>query len=228
MFRTVICVLIFVAIAISQAEAGEIPVIKRPSWIHFTDYEPKNPKSLNELPKNIRDCVTKHLKNRLGETFYNSMTFAGGQVVDIKQVYRKNPNAKNFRWEIHTYDLHFEFKRPEVGVASYTAQILLRSDGSIIKEINLPQFSNSPEKLRIIPLTKAEKTAITNGLRINYRKNKVNDDSPGIDYDEKQDILIWKFSQIIADDGLRIKFLNFDVSAHDGSLIRKFNSEGIR
>lgn len=184
------------------------------------DYEPVEPKSLLDVPTPVRLEVLNHLRDRLG-SFAERLTFSGGQIVDFKRLARDEPDSKNYKWEVHAYDLHFSFQMPSAGIKSYTAQIQLRSDGSVLEEIDLPAFASAPEKLKFISLQDAFSVAAAKGFS---RK----DVHPEIMYFKDADSLAWKFQEIVSDDGLVIESKNIYVSAHNGAILKEFSSEGIR
>ena len=108
---------------------------------------------------------------------------------------------------------------PEIGIASYTAQITLRKDGSIIEDIDLPSFANVPEKLKIYPL----QSAMQNLSKHGYNRHKV---SKEITYDRRKDILVWQFSQVLFDNGVGIEIKTIEISAHDGTVVREYHHQG--
>jgi hypothetical protein len=196
-------------------------VTKSPGWTYMGAYEPRNPRSLDEIPEPIKVQVVAHLKARLGEDFYRRLGFSGGQIVDIEELHRINPDSYNYRWEVHAFDLHFTFHMPEIGLDSYSAQIKLRPDGSVLHEIDLPNFTADPSKLRFITLAAALQVAQSKGFKI----NKV---SAEIAYDTKADALVWRLSEVAHDDGLNILYKNIDIYAHTGSVAKVYETEAIR
>lgn len=183
-------------------------------------YEPDQPKSILDVPTPVRLKVLDHLHDRLG-SFAERLTFSGGQIVDFERLARDEPNSKNYKWEVHAYDLHFAFEMPSIGIQSYTAQIQLRSDGSILEEIDLPAFSSSPEKLKFISLQDAATVAVANG----FSRKGIH---PEIVYFKDADSLAWKFQETTSDDGLIIDSKIIYVSAHNGAILKEFTSKGIR
>lgn len=195
--------------------------VKYPGWTYMGEYEPANPSSLDELQQNIREKVVEHLKSRLGEDFFRKLRFTGGQVVDFTELYRVNPRAKHYEWTVHAYDLHFEFTMPNKGIKSYTAQIKLNSDGSVLSEIDLPDFARHPEKLNFTSIAKVKRVAEKAGFDLTEAETE-------IDYDLRQDSIIWRFTKVVSDDGLIIQYKNIEVDAHSGIVIRQYGSEAIR
>ncbi|MBA6262711.1 hypothetical protein [Colwellia sp. Bg11-12] len=216
--------LLALSIMMSSAFAGVKkvePITSYGGFTYFGSYEPEKPKSPLDIPKNIRSQLIQHLVKRLGSEFYSSLTFNGGQIVNIGELYEMEPNVKNHEWEVHSFDLHFELSKPEIGIQSYIAQIQLRQDGSIINEINLPDFSKNPEKLKIYSLSDAYNKSQESGFDTEH----VN---VTLAYDTKTDNLVWKFEQRTYDDGLTMVYKNIEISAHSGEIIKEYQSHGIR
>ena len=196
------------------------PVSKESASTYFGDYEPIEPESLDEVPAPVRVKLLNHLKDRLGP-FSDRLTFTGGQIVDFERLARDEPDSKNFKWEVHAYDLHFTFQMPDIGIKSYTAQIELRSDGSVLEEIDLPAFAHSQDKLKFISLQRAASIAVAKG----YNRKTLD---PEIVYFKEADSLVWKFQETTSDDGLNIEYKNIYVSAHTGAILKEFSSSAIR
>jgi len=195
-------------------------VTKYAGFSYLSPYKPRHIQSLDEISKPIRDRVSEHLQSRLGSQFFSRLRFTEGEVVDLEELYRVNPNAENYQWEVAAYALHFEFSIPEVGIDSYTAHIELQEDGSVLEEIDLPAFATHPEKLRILPLVDAWKLISDEAFdpKVFLRE---------IAYDRENDILVWRFRHVVEDDGLRLKIENIEVGAHNGE-IRRYETVGIR
>ena len=217
----ILAVLLLTITAITACASPHLsPISKESGSTYFGDYEPVEPDSLEEIPAPVRVKLLNHLKDRLGP-FTERLTFAGGQMVDFERLAREEPDSKDFEWEVHAYDLHFTFQMPGIGIKSYTAQIELRSDGSVLEEIDLPAFASSPDKLNFISLQSAASIAVAEG----YNRNKL---SPEIIYFKDADSLVWKFQETTSDDGLNIEYKNIYVSAHNGKILKEFSSSAIR
>jgi hypothetical protein len=191
------------------------------AWTWFGAYEPKNPQSLSEIPAPVRARLMAHLRSRLGVGFVERLEFTGGQVIDFAELRRVDPDSKDYKWEVPAYILDFAFKMSEAGIASYTVQISLRSDGSVLEEIGLPKFAASPGKLALTPLSEAIDVAVSRG----FARDQMDVD---LRYDEKIDSLVWTFDQKVADDGVLIDFMKIDVSAHTGEVLKVYESQAIR
>lgn len=219
MQRLLFCLIIFFVTS-AWASPPLSPVTKYAGETSFGNYTPENAKSLKDLPAHIRLKLLAHLRTRLGP-FMKQLTFSGGQIVNFQKLKRDEPNSKNYEWEVHAYDLHFDFKMPEIGIQSYTAQIELRRDGSVLEEIDLPAFATSPDKLNFFSLIKAVSVAVSHGFTRSHMRTEIL-------YLKEVDSLVWSFSQVVADDGLIINFKNIYVSAHNGDVLKTFSSKAIR
>jgi hypothetical protein len=183
-------------------------------------YRPVEAHSLSEIPAPVRTKLIAHLHDRLGP-FAERLIFAGGEIVDFERLAREDPGSKDIQQEIHAYDLHFSFQMPTVGIRSYTAQIRLRRDGSVLEEIDLPAFASAPEKLNFISLKDAASVAVVHGF-------SRNDIYPEIIYFKDADSIVWAFTEKISDDGTSLDLKNIYVSAHNGAVLKKFFSKAIR
>ncbi|MCB9854048.1 MAG: hypothetical protein H6818_00055 [Phycisphaerales bacterium] len=195
-------------------------VEKNPGWSHMGSYEPRNPAYL-DIPKAVREKVERHLRERLGDAFYDRLKFTGGQMVDFDELRRVDPDSKNIKWTIHAYDLHYRFAMPDKGIVGYTAQIKLNADGSVLHEIDLPNFVQHPEKLKFLSIDDARRVAIAQGYDLT-------DARPSIDYDADCDCVYWHFERQIEDDGIGGKDDDIEINAHTGAVLRRYTAEWIR
>ena len=201
--------------------AGSVPATSGHGSIYFGDYEPKEPRSLNDLPVAVRELLRSHLKSRLGDLYYRRLKFVGGQVIDRAELLRLEPDSKDYEWEVPAYVIDFDFRIPELGLASYPAQIELRADGSVIKEIDLPAFGSDLGKQAFFPFTKALEVALKRGFDRDGIKATLK-------FSERFNSLVWDFREVSGDDGLVIKSETLLVSAHTGEVLDTGVSEAIR
>jgi hypothetical protein len=183
-------------------------------------YEAAKPHSLAEIPESIRLGLVAHLRTRLGNDFYRRLQFSGGQVVNIHELHRVYPDSINFRWEVPAYDLLFTFHMSEIGLDSYTAEIQLRANGSVLQELDLPDFADDPGKLHFTTLGEALLTAESKG----FDPGKV---AAQIAYDSKADALIWRLSAVSFFDGLVTKFENIDIYVDSGKVAKVYTTAAI-
>ena len=127
----------------------------------------------------------------------------------------------NYQWEVPAYNLQFTFHMPEIGLESYTAQIQLKKDGTVLREIDLPDFADDPGKLNFTTLASAVQTAKTKG----FDPNKI---SAQIAYDSNADALVWRLSEVSQDDGLIIRDENIDIYVNSGKVAKVYNTDAIR
>ena len=199
---------------------GNEGVCKVVGETYFSNYEPTVPKSLDDIPAPVREKVVAHLKKRLGEAFYASLRFAGGQVVDLAEFRRQEPNWRDFKWEVFAYRLNFQFQLPEKGIEVYQASIRLREDGSVIEEIDLPDMGKHPERAEFVALSEAVKLAVAEGFDVAKCDREM-------EYREKEDRCVYLFRQLDRKDGPALFFKCMDIDAHSGKTLRVFEQEGI-
>lgn len=211
--------------------------------VSFGNYQPKEPKSLADIPLPVLERLTEHLKRRLGGVQYANLKFAGGQLIDAKELRRTEPNSKNYKWEIPAYILHFDLELPGTPKLIFPAEIWLRSDASTIREINLPAYANSTDKqvfhsFKELMSTIARKgfleknmayeleynedgTIVKKGL---FEKNM----TVRLEYNEKFDTLAWEFTKTVSDDGYTKEMKSISVNAYSGKIIKTWKSRAIR
>jgi hypothetical protein len=183
-------------------------------------YQPKEIKSLTDLPEDIKVKVVNHLIARLGNSFYSKLAFVAGLVVDRNELFRVNPDTKNYRREIPAYELHFSFSEPSKGVKFYRAYLTLRSNGEVIKEIALPEISHFPRKANLISLRDATNIAIENG----FPKKKM---KLALDYSEEDSSIIWLVEGPERDYGRHGCHDQMMIDAHSAKVLKKEPQCGI-
>jgi hypothetical protein len=190
---------------------------KLAGYRYFIGYRPIVATNIEELPLEIRRKAVEHLKARLGDEFFAGLSFAGGQIVDVDAVYHANSRAKTVHPDIFSYDLHFQFARPDIGIEKYEAQIKFRKDGSLFEEIDLPAFRQNPEKRRLLHFsTIAELAAAAHFPKPIERAE--------LGYSRERDEIIWRLSHKPADRAISGQRLYMEISAHDGNVLRTFES----
>ncbi|MDP1588915.1 MAG: hypothetical protein Q8M07_14290 [Prosthecobacter sp.] len=183
--------------------------------------------SLKALPAGVLVKLQAHLKSRLGPEFYALLKFSSGRQADAAEMRRAHTSkdASDFRM----YDVQFTWSLPDSGIESYVAQIGLREDGSVFEEIDLPAFATKKGALPLVPLKKAKEVARQHGF------TKASFETT-MGYDRQADALFWRFSRPAGDDFFPFDpaprsggqhFYNLEISAHDGSVIRKHLSRAI-
>lgn len=197
---------------------GQRSVSKGPESTSFGNYKPREPKSLNELPEEIRRKVEDHLKSRLGSEFYYKLKLSGGQIVDFSELYRVEPDAKNYKWKIFAYSLNFLLADPKKGIKAYHARILLDSDGNILQQIDLPQIAKNPEKSNIISLAEAKKIAAKHKFPLDRSNAEIS-------YESERDSLVWTLEYKLKGDKYVWVDRSISIDAHTGKVLSVGDSE---
>jgi hypothetical protein len=190
-------------------------IIKRSSSIALSPYAPKEVESLSELPDAISAKVRDHLVERLGDTFYSQLKFQRALIVDFEELYRVAPWARAARWEIFAYKLEYEFARRDLGIKSYGAEIWLRRDGTVIREIDLPNIRRDPKKSTLIPVKEAIQVS---------KMNKFRPESIELAYRTEEDSIAWRMVRQSRDGTTWWLY----ISAHDGTILDKVGFTGIQ
>ena len=134
--------------------------------IGFLTYRPREPHDLDELAPLIRRKLFNHLVEKLGERFVTRLKLAGGQIIDVNELYRVEPEARRFKWKIPTYNLFLSFSLPEKGISSYCVEIEMDRNGDLLKEFALPPMRRLALKQEFISLRQAYGIAERAGFNI--------------------------------------------------------------
>ena len=146
--------------------AAERDTVHGCGYTDYGDYEPKEPRSLESLPKPIRAQLVSHLTERLGAAVFARLKLTGGQIVDIARLYKVEPDAREYEWVIPTYLLHFEIDFGTDPAEHYCAEISLNADGSVIDDIALPRTAGHPERIAVISKAKALEAAASHDVPV--------------------------------------------------------------
>lgn len=203
--------------------------------VSFGGYQTKQTKSLADIPQAVVARLDVHLKKRLGETQYAHLKFSGAQLLDA--------HSKNDESNVPAYILQFDFELPGTPRIIFPAEIWLKSDASVIKEINLPAYANSADKLVFHSFRELTEVIAKRGFLEKNMAFIIEQDEGGdivkkglfeknmtviLEYHEKFDVLAWKFTKILSDDGYTINMKSIFVNAHSGKIIRTMKSHTMR
>lgn len=215
----VVAILVLLA---NESEACDVqPKVHKDSGIYsLGGYHPPVPKEWASIPEPVRSQITTHLKNRLGDAFYAKLSLVGGQVIDFKALRDKDPNSRNYRWEVPAYVLHLRFSLPELGIEYYDAQIECRSDGSVMKEIDLPEIAKHPERAQFVSTSKAFGIARQEGFDLAKTEAE-------LDYRVDPGVCVFSFRQLTSHDGPLLSYKCLDIDAHNGKIIKVYTVEAI-
>jgi hypothetical protein len=216
--RAILCVILAATMGVADVPAF---LQRSAGLISMYPYQPRMATSLEDVPEPARGRLEAHLKQRLGEAFYSRLEVSGGQIVDFEEFHRAKPTWRNYKWEVFAYRLHFRFSLPEKGIEYYEAAISLRSDGSVIDEIELPKIAKYPERGEFVALASAIKTATAFGFDVARCDVR-------IEYRREEDRCVYLFRQLIREEGVRLTYRCLDVDAHTGKKIRTSQEEAIR
>jgi hypothetical protein len=221
---TLLSVLPAVCFAAPAAEAPTSVHGYAAGWSMLGDYEPIRPTSLDDLPGPVRTRLVAHLKKKLGEPFYSSLRLCGGQIVDFAEFHRREPDWKDYQWEVFAYNLHFEFRVPEKGIEVYQCDIRLRADGSVVEDIGLPDIALHPELGTFAPFSSAVRVATDAGFDMPRCDSEMS-------YRSKEGRFIYSFRQIVSSfrsvvgGGRSYDVRTIEIDAHTGKIIRVFTHE---
>jgi hypothetical protein len=202
----------------SGLSLAQSTVSKGPESTYFGVYKPRAPRSFADLPAPLQETLRTHLIERLGAEVFSRLEFSGGQVVNFDELFRLEPEARNWKWRIFTYGLTFKLSNPALGIKAYHARILLGQNGEVIQEIDLPRSASDPAKARLVSLNSARRIARTRGFP-----------SRGVDvslfYRSDLDSLVWSFAYKLRGDRYTWVERELQVNAHTGEVILQGDSD---
>jgi len=205
--------LILAGCLFSQTSLGETPtsVFKGTGIPSLGSYEPQRPKSLGDFPAPIRDAVEKHLRDRLGTTFRETLQYSSGHIIDSDELHRVDPSSIGFRWEVPAYQISFLVKQPHKEI-EYHASVELRKDGTILKEIDLPAVAKFPERGKLVSLHEALETARKKGIQ-------TDDCEAQLEYLNHAGIIVFEIRQHLGKTGSIHHIRRVRIDAHTGAFI---------
>ena len=183
-------------------------------------YDPPAPTNWASVPEPARSRIIGHLKKRFGVEFYDKLKLVGGQIVDFNALREREPNSKDYKWEVHAYRLHLRLSLPENGIEFYDASIECRSDGSVMEEIDLPETAKYPDRAKFISASKVFKIAQDKGF--DATKTDVE-----LGYNTDLGVCVFTFSQMTRQEYPMLYFKRVDIDAHTGKVLKTYDAEGI-
>jgi hypothetical protein len=186
---------------------------------YYGEYKPRVPRSLGEVDPSARARLEEYLQNRVGRELAAKLRLVGGSIVDRDQLRRENPASVNYQWRPPKYDLKFSFP---LGTddGSFCASVSMDEDGSIVKELTLPNFQRHPQ--RRIVATAVETAAIARKAGVPEQASRE------LVYFRDSDTLEWVYSFVKSQDETTIKFAHFHILAHDPTRTHWVESMGIK
>ncbi|MGG9962470.1 hypothetical protein [Ferruginibacter sp. SUN106] len=195
-------------------------IYKGCSTISFGEYEPKEPASLNDLPVPIQQIVSAHLINKAGTAFYSRLRLSGGQIVNLNRLQKIEHYKREYQWTPQTYYLCFSFSDTTLGIARYTLQMVLDSNGNIIEDIELPDIAADSTKGNLLSMQKAIEVAKANDY---YDEHTTIE----FEYDRESDGFTWSFSKSLYNKDHTYINKDFVIAAHNGKILKQSSSSGI-
>ena len=177
-------------------------------------------RSLDEIPEEVRHRLNEHLREKLGQTFAYNLKFEEGQWLDLKNLRNQFPSVYEENTKLGSYDLLFSFSDPHKGLKSFFTKMVLNDDGSVNREIGLPDIASNPDKADIISCWDAYSIAAKNGF-----PGEIS--SASFEYSEEKKIFVWNItdtSETDADDPLMPRFngtyRHIEIDANTGAVLR--------
>jgi hypothetical protein len=177
-------------------------------------------KSLDEIPEEMRHRLDEHLREKLGDTFAQNLKFEEGEWLDLKNLRKKFPSVYEENAELGSYDLLFSFSAPYKGLKAFFTKMVLNEDGSVNREIRLPDIASNPAKADIISCWDAYSIAANHGFPSEFS-------SAEFEYSEDRKAFVWIITdtrETEPDDPLMPRFngtyKHIEMDANTGTVVR--------
>lgn len=214
--RTIAFVCLFLALSntvygsYAAAEQLTVYVEGQQHSISLGSYETKSITKLDDLPAEIKAKLETHLVKRLGKDYFRRLSVSGGQFVDREELYRINPQAKNYQWEVFAYRIGFKISDPENGIREFNGYIELEQDGGILREIEYPAVAMAPWKANFVSFASALEMAKKLGMSVTRSQIK---------YSPEEDVLMFVIQERIPRDTVSGDIRVISINAHTGEVI---------
>lgn len=142
---------------------------------------------LEDLPTDVRGKLYAHLTAKLGKTFLKRLKYDGGEWLDLVALRKRAGDSWKADSSVGAYDLLFHFSDRSRGLKHFYTKISLSDDGSVARDIGLPNINFDPSKAVIISCENAISIAEEKGFpktvqRVNF------------DYSPTDDAFVWVIS----------------------------------
>ncbi|WP_162996651.1 PepSY domain-containing protein [Mucilaginibacter celer] len=201
---------------------NSIPVIKVSPSKTSTDftcgevlyggYHPLEPYSITDLPKSIQAKTKSLLINRVGLTYYKNLVLNGGQILDLKKFYDRNPKAKENGWIPPAYSLCFMVWDSVANKNLYSFSLKLNQQGKLIGIVELPDIKHTPAKAKIISQEQAKNIA---------KKENFGDADARMQYSTTEGSILWKLERMDPGPADSTAISTLLINAHSGKIISK-------
>lgn len=183
----------------------------------LSDYYPREPRNLDDLPNEIATKVTDYLTSRVGINNFKKFRLIGGQIVNIDEYKKRNPeyNPKT------AYYLCYSYRNLASGISMYASNIELDEKGNILKDIGFPIIKPNTIQENIIPL----KTIINKAITMKFYEKKKTEIT--MSYYVKSNILVWKLINESYNDDYTFLHEELIFNAHNGVFIKKKSHRGL-
>lgn len=178
----------------------------------YGGYYPLEPYDITDLPKSIQAKTKAVLINRVGYNFYKRLVLNGGQIVDLKKFYERNPKAKENGWIPAVYSLCFMVWDSIANKNLYSFSLKLNQQGKLIGIVALPDIKHSPAKAKIISEEEAKAIA--------QKENFGNSDAR-IQYSAIEGAILWNFEHHDPGPADSTTVTNLFINAHSGKIVSK-------
>lgn len=203
---------ILTLIAFTTISYGQVGVRECGSTHYSMEYKPKAVNSISDLPNNIQDSIRTHLFNKLGNDFYALLTFESCLIIDYQELVRQDPKVLNYQWQVPKYDMGFYIAQKQTGINYCCSRMTLDSVGSVIDNIDFPDYKINSQSTTFIDFAQIKKTA---------KKLGFNTDNYSIDFTDNQIVIVFTRAK-------KYKYIEYlDISAHSGQKVRQYKVTGI-
>ncbi len=203
---------LFTLIAFTTFSYGQDGIRECGSTHYSMEYKPKVVNSISDLPNNIQDSIKNHLLKKLGNAFYALLTFETCLIIDYQELVRQDPKVLNYQWQVPKYDIGFYITAKQTGINYCCSRMTLDSVGSVIDNIDFPDYQINSQSTTFVDLAQIKKTAKKLGFNI---------DNYSIDFTDNHIAIIFTRAK-------KYKYIEYlNISAHSGQKLSQYKVTGI-
>lgn len=188
-------------------------------------YQPKPVSALAELPPAVAANVQAYLLVRVGATFFNTLVFTSGQLVELTKDDSASLGVKDYQWKLATYYLRFNCQTLKEPDGSYfQAGASFDIHGSVVDSVNLPAFSKQRSNFALLTASQAVRIGRTNWHAAGGC-GWINRKAILLSYSPLNQSLVWWFSKTTAEGPGKKRTRRIIIDATTGAVLRVRDNE---
>ena len=182
----------------SKDDYPKLGIIKTGTYHHIESCYFIETDDFNVFPENIRDSIENFYQKRIGLEYFKKLKFDFGYINSDKPIqpskeseidsllfdYWEKPKICDSTYLYPVYTTAFNIEYPEIGIEKLAVNLVMDSNGNIIKDFQYPNFGNAADEKKIIPIDSVNSILVKR--RIPSKKLYID-----IRYNEKANSLYW-------------------------------------